>query len=160
MSNEYAGAPVQIGEAHVAVAGEGSKIVSGTDRAITFGGQAKATIPPGASLVSDPVELPVDALGQISVSVYLPQETPLSTFHWDGKQTAYIGDGNQTASEAVTAAQTTDARILLSEILVDARQMRAPSSPLAIRSPTAPAPRWMPTTAGPISLPRASPQNG
>jgi lysophospholipase L1-like esterase len=120
LSNEYAGTPVQIGEAHVAVAGEGSKIVSGTDRVLTFGGQAKAAIAPGTSLTSDPVDLPLDALGRLSISVYLPQETPLATFHWDGKQTAYIGDGNQTASDAFAATQTTDARILLSEILVDA----------------------------------------
>lgn len=120
LSNEYASAPVQIGEAHVAVAGDGSKIVSGTDRVMTFGGREKAIIPSGASLTSDPVDLPVDALSHLSVSVYLPQETPLSTFHWDGKQTAYIGAGNQTASEAFATTQTTDARILLTEILVDA----------------------------------------
>ncbi|MGX9143177.1 SGNH/GDSL hydrolase family protein [Mesorhizobium sp. 128a] len=120
LSNEYAATPVPIGEARVAVAGEGSKIVAGTDRALTFGGQAQATIAPGTSLISDPVDLRLDALSRLSVSVYLPQATPLKTFHWDGKQTAYIGDGDQTASETMPTAQTTDARILLSEILVDA----------------------------------------
>lgn len=120
LSNEYAATPVQIGGAHVAVAGEGSKILSGTDRVLTFGGQAKAAIAPGTSLISDPVDLPLDALSRLSVSIYLPQETPLATFHWDGKQTAYVGDGNQTASDAFAATQTTDARILLSEVLVDA----------------------------------------
>lgn len=120
LSNEYTNTPVQIGETHAAIAGEGSKIVAGTDRAVTFGGQAKAIIPAGSPLVSDPVELPLDALSHLSISIYLPQATPISTFHWDGKQTAYIGNGNQTASETVAAAQTTDARILLSEILVDA----------------------------------------
>lgn len=120
LSNEYAATPVQIGGAHVAVAGKGSKIIAGTDRALTFGGQAKAAIAPGTFLISDPVDLPLDALSRLSVSVYLPQETPLATFHWDGKQTAYIGNGNQMASDAFAATQTTDARILLSEILVDA----------------------------------------
>ncbi|MEP6565418.1 MAG: SGNH/GDSL hydrolase family protein [Mesorhizobium sp.] len=120
LSNEYTRTAIQIGEAHVAVAGEGAKIVSATDRLLTFGGQTKAAIPPGTSLTSDPVDLPLDALSQLSVSVYLPRETPLTTFHWDGKQTAYIGDGNQTASDTLTATQTTDARILLSEILIDA----------------------------------------
>ncbi|WP_136622225.1 MULTISPECIES: SGNH/GDSL hydrolase family protein [Mesorhizobium] len=120
LSNEYSNVPVQIGEAHVAIAGEGSGIIPGTDRVVTFGGQAKATIPAGAPLVSDPVELPLDALSRLSISIYLPQATPISTFHWDGKQTAYIGDGNQTAAETVAAAQTTDARILVSEVLIDA----------------------------------------
>lgn len=120
LSNEYSNTPVQIGETHAAIAGEGSKIVSGTDRIVTFGGQVKATIPAGAPLVSDPVELPLDALSHLSISIYLPQATPISTFHWDGKQTAYIGNGNRTASETFAAAQTTDARILVGEILVDA----------------------------------------
>ncbi|MEO5755676.1 MAG: SGNH/GDSL hydrolase family protein [Mesorhizobium sp.] len=120
LSNEYANAPVEIGEAHAAIAGEGAKIIADTDRILTFGGETKASIPAGAPLISDPVDLPLDALSRLSVSIYLPQATPISTFHWDGKQTAYIGDGNQTASETVTSAQTTDARILLNEILVDA----------------------------------------
>ncbi|ODA91930.1 lipase [Mesorhizobium sp. SEMIA 3007] len=120
LSNEYSNVPIQIGEIRAARAGEDSKITAGTDRAVTFGGQAKATVPAGAPLVSDPVELPLDALSRLSISVYLPQPTPIATFHWDGKQTAYIGDGNQTASETIAAAQTTDARTLVSEILVDA----------------------------------------
>ncbi|UVK56309.1 SGNH/GDSL hydrolase family protein [Mesorhizobium sp. AR02] len=120
LSNEYTNAPIQIGEAHAAIAGEGSKIVAGTDHVVTFGGQTKAIVPAGAPLVSDPVDLPLDALSHLSISIYLPRATPISTFHWDGKQTAYIGDGNQTASDTIAAAQTTDARILVSEVLIDA----------------------------------------
>lgn len=120
LSNEYANAPIEIGETHAAIAGEGSKIVAGTDRVVTFGGQTRAIVPAGAPLVSDAVDLPLDALSHLSISIYLPRATPISTFHWDGKQTAYIGDGNQTASDTITAAQTTDARILVSEVLIDA----------------------------------------
>lgn len=120
LSNEYTNTPIQIGETHAAIAGEGSKIVAGTDHVVTFGGQTKATVPAGAPLVSDPVDLPLDALSHLSISIYLPRATPISTFHWDGKQTAYIGDGNQTASERIAAAQTTDARVLVSEVLIDA----------------------------------------
>ncbi len=120
LSNEYTNTPIQIGETHAAIAGEGSKIVAGTDHLVTFGGQTKAIVPAGAPLVSDPVDLPLDALSHLSISIYLPQATPISTFHWDGKQTAYIGDGNQTASDTIAAAQTTDARILVSEVLIDA----------------------------------------
>jgi len=120
LSNEYTNTPIQIGETHAAIAGEGSKIVAGTDHIVTFGGQTKAIVPAGAPLVSDPVDLPLDALSHLSISIYLPRATPISTFHWDGKQTAYIGDGSQTASDTIAAAQTTDARILVSEVLIDA----------------------------------------
>jgi len=120
LSNEYTNTPIPIGETHAAIAGEGSKIVAGTDHIVTFGGQTKAIVPAGAPLVSDPVDLPPNALSHLSISIYLPRATPISTFHWDGKQTAYIGDGNQTVSDTIAAAQTTDARILVSEVLIDA----------------------------------------
>lgn len=55
------------------------------------------------------------------VSIFLPQITPLTTFHWDGKQTAYIAPGNLTAAPLIDAAQTMDARLFLSTILVEAR---------------------------------------
>ena len=39
-SNEYGQDPLVIGAAHVALAGEGSVIVAGSDRPLTFGGEA------------------------------------------------------------------------------------------------------------------------
>ena len=68
LSNEYANTPIQIGETHAAIADGGSKIVAGTDRVVTFGGQTKAMVPAGAPLVSDPVDLPLGALSQLSIS--------------------------------------------------------------------------------------------
>src|SRR5262245_16536909 len=47
-----------IGSAHIAL-GATASIVSGTDRTLTFGGSPSVTIPPGALVVSDPVELDV-----------------------------------------------------------------------------------------------------
>ena len=94
-SNEYGAHPLVIGTAHVALAGEGSAIVAGSDRPLTFGGEASVTVPPGAPVLSDPVDLEVPALGSVAVSLFLPEITPTSTFHWEGVQTAYIsGEGN------------------------------------------------------------------
>lgn len=120
LSNEYGDLPLVIGEAHVALAGPGATTIPGSDRRLTFGGQASITVPPGAPVLSDPVDLAVNQLARLSVSVFLPRETPLTTFHWDGKQTAYIGDGNLAAAENIPTSNTTDARVFLSGILVDA----------------------------------------
>jgi lysophospholipase L1-like esterase len=120
LSNEYGSQPLVIGAVHVALAGSGSTIVAGTDRPVTFGGQASAVVPPGAPLVSDPVDLKVAALASVAVSVYLPGQTPASTFHWDGRQTAYLVPGNQVAARRLDTATSTDARIFLSGIQVDA----------------------------------------
>jgi lysophospholipase L1-like esterase len=119
-SNEYGDQPLVIGDAHVALTANSSVILAATDRKLTFGGKDQISVPPGAPVVSDPVELPVRQFGRLSISLFLPNATPLTTFHWDGKQTAYIGDGNLSATEVFPAAETTDARVFLSGILVDA----------------------------------------
>ena len=121
LSNEYGTQPLVIGAAHVALAGEGSAIVAGSDRELTFGGEASVSVPPGAPILSDPVDLEVPPLGSIAVSLYLPEITPTSTFHWEGVQTGYIsGEGSFVGETDFEAAETITSRIFLSEILVDA----------------------------------------
>ena len=76
-------------------------------------------VPPGAPAMSDPLLLNVDAQTKLVISIYLPEETPLTTFHWDGRQTGWFGKGNQTRAESFAATGTTDARVFLSEVKVD-----------------------------------------
>jgi lysophospholipase L1-like esterase len=120
LSNEYGSQPLVIGAAHAALAASGSAIVSGTDRPITFSGKSSAIVLPGAPLVSDPVDLAVASLTSVAVSVFLPEETQATTFHWDGRQTAYLVKGNQVATKRIDTDTTTGARIFLSCIQVDA----------------------------------------
>jgi lysophospholipase L1-like esterase len=121
ISNEYGDRPLLIGSAHVALADEGSAIRPGTDRPLTFSGQGSTTVPPGAPMVSDPVELSVPALGNVAVSLFLPETTPLSTIHWEGVQTAYIsGPGDHVADPQIKAESTMKGRAFLSGIMVAA----------------------------------------
>ena len=98
LSNEYGKTPLTIGAAEIALAGEAGKIKEGSAHAVTFGGNPTIVVPPGAPAISDPVDMSVDPLALVSVSLYLPEVTPLSTIHWDGHQTAYVGTGNQVAN--------------------------------------------------------------
>ena len=121
LSNEYGERPLVIGAAHVALAGDAGAIDPASDRTLTFGGRGAATIPPGAPLVSDPVDLGLEALGSLAVSLYFPEITPTTTWHNEGAQTAYISaNGDFTGAAKFEAAQTIKSRIFLSEILVDA----------------------------------------
>jgi lysophospholipase L1-like esterase len=120
-SNEYGEHPLVIGAAHVALAGEKGAIVPGSDRALTFGGRPSITVPPGAPVWSDPVDLAVPALGSVAVSLFLPEVTPATTWHNDARQTAYIsGEGDFTAAERLEPAQPVTSRIFLSGVAVDA----------------------------------------
>ena len=121
LSNEYGSEPLVIGAAHVAVAGQGGAIVAGSDRALTFGGQPSVTIPPGAPVISDPVELKVEPLCEVAVSLFFPEITPLTTFHWEGVQTAYISpEGNFVSDTEMKTDSTIKSRLFLSGIMVDA----------------------------------------
>ncbi|HWW05767.1 SGNH/GDSL hydrolase family protein [Collimonas sp.] len=120
LSNEYGTTPLTIGAAHIALAAGGSAIVAASDRGLTFGGRSEVTIAAGAPAVSDPIDLELAPLAQVAVSIFLPKMTPLTTFHWDGKQSAYIAPGNRGAASQIKTGTTLEARLFLSAILVDA----------------------------------------
>jgi lysophospholipase L1-like esterase len=122
LSNEYGSKPLVIGAAHVALAGSGSSIVAGSDRALSFDGKASVTVPPGAPVISDPVDLTVAPLGSLAISLFLPEQTPLTTFHWEGVQTTYISpEGNFAGDADIKADSTIKSRLFLSAIMVDAK---------------------------------------
>lgn len=113
LSNRYGMQPLAVGEVRVGRAGE-------TMRPLTFGGQVSVVIPPGAPALSDALEMPVAALEKLAVSVYLPEHTPLATFHWGAQQTGVIVDGNRTADATLRDGQPLHGRALLSGIWVAA----------------------------------------
>jgi lysophospholipase L1-like esterase len=79
------------------------------------------TIPPGAPVISDPVDLAVAPLGSVAVSLYFPDQTPLTTFHWEGVQTAYISpEGNFVGDADLKSDSTLKSRLFLDAIMVDA----------------------------------------
>jgi hypothetical protein len=73
LSNEYGDKAVTVGDARVALADNGPAIVADSDRPLTFGGSTTVTIPPGAPVLSDPVELDVKPLGSVAISLFLPE---------------------------------------------------------------------------------------
>ena len=75
LSTFGAGALV-VGAAHIALRGAApASIAPGSDRRLTFGGAPSITIPPGALVVSDPVELNVPELSEMAVSIFVPGGT-------------------------------------------------------------------------------------
>lgn len=118
LTNEYGTRPLVIGAAHIALASEGATIAASSDRTLTFNGQPSVTIPPGAPMLSDPVDLKVGALGDISVSLYLPEPTAPASFHWDARQTTYVAAGNQVGTQTIKPDTTLTSRVFLRSILV------------------------------------------
>jgi GDSL-like lipase/acylhydrolase family protein len=110
-SNAYGTAPLAIGGAHVALRDKEAAIVARTARALTFSGNPTATIPPGALLVSDAVNLTVPALSDLAVDLYVPGNTDKQpvTVHAAAWQTSYVsGPGNFSGVPAFPVQATTD----------------------------------------------------
>jgi lysophospholipase L1-like esterase len=87
--------------AHVALSAGDSTIVAGSDRALTFGGKTSIVIPPGAPVVSDPVELTVPDLANLAVSLFVSGATGLATWHFDSRQNSYISPPGDFAGTTV-----------------------------------------------------------
>ena len=120
LSNAYGTRPLKIGAADIALSGKDASIVPGSNRMLTFGGKTAVVIPPGAPMLSDPVDLDVAALSHLAVSLYLPDPTAPATFHWDARQTAYVGAGNQVAATSLKVDSTLTTRVFLAAIQVEA----------------------------------------
>jgi len=77
LTNTFGSAPLQVGAVSVGVVLNGSQLLPGTSRTVTFGGKTSVTIPAGAQEASDPVTFNVQPLTELAVSVYLPDATVL-----------------------------------------------------------------------------------
>ena len=97
-SNEYGSTPLVVGAASVAVTAAPGGLRSETLRTLQFGGRPGITIPVGASALSDPVDLKVEPLSDLAVSLFLPAQTLTSlTEHTNAVQTNLRGAGNDVA---------------------------------------------------------------
>jgi lysophospholipase L1-like esterase len=121
LSNTFGTKPLTIGAAHIALREKDSAIAGGSDRALTFSGKPSATIPPGAEMLSDPVDLDVPQLGDLAISLYLPGDSGAPTMHATGLHTTYISSsGDLTGAASLADAKTTASWYYISGVYVTA----------------------------------------
>jgi lysophospholipase L1-like esterase len=122
LSNRFGTAPLTIAAAHVALRDKEAAIIPQSDRALTFSGRPTVTMPAGAMVYSDPVELNVPPMGDLAIDLYLPGDTntpsPL-TMHNGAFQTNYVSQTGNHAGEAILpVVATTPSWFLLSRVEV------------------------------------------
>jgi lysophospholipase L1-like esterase len=125
LSNAYGTAPLEIGAADVALRDKGAAVVAASVKPLTFAGKPKATILPGATLVSDPVGVKVAPLSDLVIDLYLPGDLGVSpspvTTHNGASQTNYLSEtGDHTGEPALKVAAQTGAWFLLARVEVPA----------------------------------------
>ena len=122
LSNAYGTSGLVIGSAHVAISTGGASISSRSDRVLMFNGSPSITIPAGALAVSDPVTLNLQALGDLAVSLYLPENVAATTQHVEAQQTTYISSSGDFTGASTVAGTTTTSFYFLSGVEVRASE--------------------------------------
>ncbi|MGI5193441.1 SGNH/GDSL hydrolase family protein [Streptomyces sp. CA-288835] len=124
ISNEYGTAPLTVGAAHVAIANTDSDIHDGSGHAVTFNGRPTATVPAGAPILSDPIDLPSAALSRLAISLYLPGRVDTATCHGTFHTLGWLIPGDAT----VLASLPENATPLPSQALITAVEVQ-PDTP-------------------------------
>lgn len=112
LANTFGTLPLRIGAAQVALRDKGPAIAAGSNRVLTFGGLAQPAVPPGAILVSDPVDLAVPDFAELVVDIYLPDDSaawksPI-TVHPASWQVNYLSvSGNHAGAVTFPVSTTT-----------------------------------------------------
>lgn len=107
ISNEYGDRPITIGAAHIALRTTGSSIDAATDHALSFGGRASVIVRTGAVVFSDALAFSIPQLGDVAVSLFLPDSTRTTTRHALAVQTTFVSTTGNSVASATFAADTT-----------------------------------------------------
>jgi lysophospholipase L1-like esterase len=111
LSNEFGAQPLRIGAAAVSL--------GGVSRPLTFAGKPSVVIPAWSPLVSDPVDLAVRRMATVTVDLYLPARTTLSTLHLVGLHAARLSTpGDFVGKAEFPTAASPGVRVFLSGVSV------------------------------------------
>lgn len=110
LSNLFGTQPLTIAAARIAVsaAPASARIDPATDRALTFAGATRVTLPAGGETWSDPVKLTVEPLAHLAISLHYPAAPSVQTGHPGSRATSYVLAGDQTAAVDLPSAKTAD----------------------------------------------------
>ncbi|MFE0146448.1 SGNH/GDSL hydrolase family protein [Nonomuraea sp. NPDC059007] len=97
LSNVYGTTPLKVAGATVARTADGAAVRRGSLRHLTVNGARAFTVPAGAEIASDLVPLPVEALGSLTVTLYLAEPTGPATYHAQAIAPSYRASGDHRA---------------------------------------------------------------
>jgi lysophospholipase L1-like esterase len=121
LANYYGASALAFDVVHFARATGLGTIDPATDTSVTFDGTASVSIPPGGSVLSDPIAITLADLADAYVSVYASGSLPTDTAERSAINTQYSVAGNAVSSAALSNPTTTQTRWWLQEVDVLSR---------------------------------------
>jgi lysophospholipase L1-like esterase len=102
LDNTFGTSPLAIGRAYVGQRVQGPALATGSNRQAFFNRSGSVTIPPGGSVVSEPVQMKVNSWEDLAVSLYIPETSVRPSQHGGAVVTSYVsanGSGDVAADE-------------------------------------------------------------
>jgi lysophospholipase L1-like esterase len=127
LSNVFGTTPLTFAGAHLALAGPAGAILPATDRPLLFNGEAAASIPAGACLLSDPVDFELPPLAEVAVTLRLQEVPSILTDHPGSRETSYVQ-----ADAALSVPTLTDATKVVSWYFINGIEVQAPGPAAAV----------------------------
>ena len=118
LSNEFSETPLQIGAATIARLDPTGAPDPDSTQPLSCAGLPTATIPAGAPFVSDPLPIEIDALTDLSISLYLPSASNSCTCHGTGIATGEVSPAGDHTTTKFTPIRTFTERAFLSGVEV------------------------------------------
>ena len=116
-SNEAGSEALPLGAVHVGAAGPDGSVIAGSDHIVTFDGKSGIAIPASSPLLSDPIDLKVDALEKLVISVHIPG--PFSRVGHSVYQYVAGVPGDHTAAAGLPSQHLSRLPALVTEVDVD-----------------------------------------
>jgi lysophospholipase L1-like esterase len=118
VSNAFGTEALHFTSVHVArpVSPSAAAIDPATDRALKFAGNLDVMVPPGAELISDPLDYPVAALSDVAVTFHLDAAPARETGHPGSRATSYYVHGDWVSAPSLTEPKRVDHWYQVSEI--------------------------------------------
>lgn len=115
LTNAQPDRPLAVEGASIGLAAAGINMVPGSVRQLMFGGREAIIIPPGASVISDSLDLPLKPMAELIATVYTHESITL----WPlGGTTLFLTEGDSTMDESVASTRKLVSRPLVTGVFV------------------------------------------
>jgi len=118
LSNAFGTRALHLTSVHIArpTASGSSAIDPSSDAALLFNGSPDVTIPPAADYISDPIDYPLTALSDLTISMHVEAEPGQQTSHPGSRQTTFYAHGDLTAAADLPSPKHVDHWFLFSGV--------------------------------------------
>ncbi len=115
LSNRKGTGPFRLDDTHAGVAGEGAALAAGSNHPVTFNGRSSILVPPGAEVISDPLDVSLPAMQDLSISFHVALQRGAPSIGGSGAE-SYIASGRVSAQDAADGFAPLSGAVLLSAV--------------------------------------------